>query len=67
MNTMSTLATLATRTAVAALAFAPLLAAAQANCGVPGAPPCPTPEPGSWPLVALALGMLAVTKFIRRK
>lgn len=64
---MTTLSTLAARAAVAALAFAPALAAAQANCGVPGTPPCPTPEPGSWPLVALALGVLVAVKFIRRK
>ncbi len=64
---MSALSTLAARVAVAALTCAPALAAAQANCGIPGAPPCPTPEPGSWPLVGLALGMLAVAKFIKRK
>jgi hypothetical protein len=66
---MSKLSTLAARAAVAGLAFVPLLAGAQAapNCGVPGTPPCPTPEPGSWPLVALALGVLVAVKFIRRK
>lgn len=66
---MSTLSTWAARVAAAALALAPALAGAQAapNCGVPGTPPCPTPEPGSWPLVALAIGVLVAVKFIRRK
>lgn len=64
---MTRLHSLATRAAVAALTLAPVLASAQANCGAPGTPPCPTPEPGSWPLVALALGVLVAVKFIRRK
>lgn len=64
---MSTLSTLAARLAVAGLSLAPVLASAQANCGQPGTPPCPTPEPGSWPLAALALGMLVAVKFIKRK
>lgn len=63
---MTSLHTLAAR-AAAALTLAPVLAQAQANCGAPGTPPCPTPEPGSWPLVALALGVLVAVKFIRRK
>jgi hypothetical protein len=64
---MRTLSTLAARVAVAGLALLPTLVQAQANCGQPGTPPCPTPEPGSWPLVALALGVLVAVKFIRRK
>lgn len=64
---MRALSTLAARAVVAALSLAPTLAAAQANCGTPGTPPCPTPEPGSWPLVALALGVLVAVKFIKRK
>jgi hypothetical protein len=64
---MRTVANLITRAAVAGLALLPALAQAQANCGVPGTPPCPTPEPGSWPLVALALGVLVAVRFIRRK
>lgn len=65
---MTRLHTLAARAAVAALTLAPLLASAQAtNCGVQGTPPCPTPEPGSWPLVGLALGVLVAVRFIRRK
>lgn len=66
---MSTMSTLAARVAMAmaALASGPVLASAQASCGLPGTAPCPTPEPGSWPLVGLALGMLAVAKFIKRK
>jgi len=64
---MRTLSTLMSRAAVAGMALLPALAQAQANCGQPGTPPCPTPEPGSWPLVALALGVLAVVKYIRRK
>ena len=66
---MRTLSNLSTRVAVAALAFVPLLAGAQAapGCGVQGTPPCPLPEPGSWPLAALALGVLVAVKFIRRK
>ncbi|MGM9482319.1 PEP-CTERM sorting domain-containing protein [Roseateles sp. NT4] len=64
---MTTLSSIAARVAAASLALMPVLASAQANCGVPGTPPCPTPEPGSWPLVALALGVLAAVKFIRRK
>lgn len=64
---MARLSTLVARAAAATLTLAPLLAQAQANCGTPGTPPCPTPEPGSWPLVALALGVLVAVKFIRRK
>lgn len=64
---MARLSTLAARASAAALALAPVLASAQANCGIAGTPPCPTPEPGSWPLVALALGVLVAVKFIRRK
>lgn len=64
---MARLHSLAARAAVAALTLAPVLASAQANCGSPGTPPCPTPEPGTWPLVALALGVLVAVKFIRRK
>lgn len=64
---MRTLSTLATRVAVATLAALPALAGAQVNCGQPGTPPCPTPEPGTWPLVGLALGVLVAVKFIRRK
>ena len=64
---MRTLSTLAARVAAAGLALVPVLASAQANCGQPGTPPCPTPEPGTWPLVALALGVLVAVKFIRRK
>lgn len=64
---MTAPSTLVARAAVAALGLAaPLLAGAQ-TCGQPGTPPCPTPEPGSWPLVALALGVLVAMKFIRRK
>lgn len=66
---MRTLSALTARVAVAAMALVPVLAGAQAgpNCGVAGTPPCPTPEPGTWPLVALALGVLVAVKFIRRK
>lgn len=68
---MRTLAPLAARLAVACLSLAPLLAEAQVapapGCGASGAAPCPVPEPGSWPLVALALGVLVAVKFIRRK
>ena len=66
---MRTPSTLLARVAVTAMAFIPVLAGAQAgpNCGTAGTPPCPTPEPGTWPLVALALGVLAAVKFIRRK
>lgn len=66
---MTTLSTLAARAAVAALTLAPMLASAQVapGCGASGAAPCPTPEPGSWPLVALALGVLVAVKFIKRK
>jgi len=66
---MRTLSKLAAHIAVAGLALVPVLVDAQIapNCGVPGTPPCPTPEPGTWPLVALALGVLAAVKFIKRK
>lgn len=66
---MRTLSTLATRLAVAGLTLLPVLAGAQTspNCGAAGTPPCPTPEPGTWPLVALALGVLVAVKVIRRK
>ncbi|HEY8877022.1 MAG TPA: PEP-CTERM sorting domain-containing protein [Roseateles sp.] len=67
---MTTLSTLAARAAVAALTLAPALAGAQVappGCGASGTAPCPTPEPGSWPLVALALGVLVAVKFIKRK
>ena len=66
---MRTLSTLAARVTVAGMSLIPALVHAQAapNCGVAGTPPCPTPEPGSWPLTALALGVLVAVKFIRRK
>lgn len=66
---MRALSTLTARLTVAALAFIPALAGAQAapGCGAAGTPPCPVPEPGSWPLAALALGVLVAVKFIRRK
>lgn len=66
---MNALSTLAARVAAAGLTLIPALVDAQVapNCGTPGTPPCPTPEPGSWPLVALALGMLVAVKFIKRK
>lgn len=67
---MRTLAPLAARLAVACLTLAPLLAEAQVappGCGASGAAPCPVPEPASWPLVALALGVLVAVKFIKRK
>lgn len=66
---MTTLSTLTARVAVAGLAFIPMLAGAQAapTCGVQGTPPCPLPEPATWPLVALALGVLVAAKFMRRK
>lgn len=64
---MRTFSRLAAHIAIAGLALMPALASAQANCGVPGTPPCPTPEPGTWPLVALALGVLVAVKFIKRK
>jgi len=66
---MRTLSKIAARITVASLALLPMLGGAQVapNCGVPGTPPCPTPEPGTWPLVALALGVLVAVKFIKRK
>ena len=66
---MRTLSTLTTRAALIGLTWLPALVQAQVapGCGASGAGPCPTPEPGSWPLVALALGVLVVVKFIKRK
>lgn len=64
---MARLQSWATLATVAALGLAPALALAQANCGTAGTPPCPAPEPGSWPLVALALGALVAVRYIRRK
>lgn len=37
------------------------------QCGQPGQPPCPTPEPGSLPLVALAIAALGVFGLRRRR
>jgi MYXO-CTERM domain-containing protein len=56
------------RVGVAALLAAPVLSGAQTapGCGANGVP-CPLPEPGSWPLAALALGLVAVVGYIRRK
>ena len=66
---MRTLSPLAARVVVTCLTLAPLLAQAQVapGCGASGAAPCPVPEPGSWPLAALALGVLVAVKFIKRK
>ncbi|MBI3346278.1 MAG: hypothetical protein HY020_03585 [Burkholderiales bacterium] len=52
-----------------ALTLLPLLGAAQtgANCGVAGTPPCPLPDPETWPLVALALGVLAVVRHLNKR
>lgn len=51
-----------------ALALIPQWGMTQAaNCGLPGTPPCPLPEPETWPLVMLALGVLAVVKVFNKR
>ena len=57
----------AMRTATAVLLMSPVLALAQANCGLPGLPPCPIPEPGSLWLVGLAVVLIGVVGPIARK
>jgi hypothetical protein len=52
----------------AALAMVPQWGMTQAaNCGLPGTPPCPVPEPETWPLVVLALGVLAVVRHLNKR
>lgn len=55
------------RAAIALASLSPVWAWAQANpnCGLAGQPPCPVSEPGSWPLVAVAL--VAVGLAMRRR
>jgi WD40 repeat protein len=45
---------------------APLIGGGGTSCGLPGQPPCRTPEPGSLPLLALGAAMLILASARRR-
>lgn len=55
------------RVGVVVSLWTPWVAQAQAQCGLPGQPPCPVPEPASWPLAVLAVGIALAVRHIRRK
>jgi len=51
-------------TVLALLPFA-VMAQQNPNCGTTA--PCPLPEPESWPLVVLAIGVMAVVRHLNKR